>query len=82
MLASHKVLLPYVRNEGEVLEMLREQNGAKSEEGIRCLFLKRMLQIGPRTSAKLFCGAGHVWIVDAHEDGVLGAPAHAPGKGR
>jgi hypothetical protein len=35
-LATHKVLLPYVRNENEVMQMLREQNGAKSEEGIRC----------------------------------------------
>lgn len=36
VLATHKVLLPYVRNEGEVIDMLREQNGSKSEEGIRC----------------------------------------------
>jgi hypothetical protein len=35
VLATHKVLLPYIKNEGEVIEMLREQNGAKSEEGIR-----------------------------------------------
>lgn len=34
-LATHKVLLPYVRNENEVMQMLKEQNGAKSEEGIR-----------------------------------------------
>jgi hypothetical protein len=36
VLATHKVLLPYVRNEGEVIDMLREQNGSKSEAGIRC----------------------------------------------
>ena len=36
-LATHKVLLPYVRNENEVMQMLKEQNGAKSEEGIRCV---------------------------------------------
>lgn len=35
-LATHKVLLPYVRNEPELLQMLLEQNGQKSEEGIRC----------------------------------------------
>jgi hypothetical protein len=34
-LATHKVLLPYVKNENEVMQMLKEQNGAKSEEGIR-----------------------------------------------
>lgn len=34
-LATHKVLLPYVRNEPELLQMLLEQNGKKSEEGIR-----------------------------------------------
>lgn len=34
-LATHKVLLPYIRNEPELLQMLREQNGQKSEEGIR-----------------------------------------------
>ena len=48
VLASHKVLLPYVRNEGEVLEMLREQNGAKSEEGIRQVCL--CLTLRPRLS--------------------------------
>ena len=37
MLASHKVLLPYIRNEPEVIEMLRDQNGAKSTAGIRWL---------------------------------------------
>jgi hypothetical protein len=36
VLATHKVLLPYIRKEIDVIEMLREQNGAKASEGIRC----------------------------------------------
>jgi hypothetical protein len=36
VLATHKVLLPYIRNEHEVIEMLKDQNGAKTSEGIRC----------------------------------------------
>ena len=41
VLATHKVLMPYVRNESEVMEMLKEQNGAKSEQGIRCACLRQ-----------------------------------------
>jgi hypothetical protein len=42
-LATHKVLLPYVRNENDVIEMLIEQNGKKSEEGIRYAWLPQQL---------------------------------------